>query len=647
MLAIHRAGQVGRLCAVLPKGQASNELLLTARLQSTQAQQSQSAAALERQKKKEKAMSRKAVHSKSFAQNMFRGIIEPEQVFPYPKVLDSDQMETLQMLVPLAERVMGEQNDPLKNDQLETVPEETVQQLRELGAFGLQVPVDLGGVGLTNTQYARLTEIVGGNDLGVGIFIGAHQSIGFKGILIAGTQEQKEQYLPKLASGEHIAAFALTEPSSGSDAGSIKTRAELSKDGKHWIMNGAKIWISNGGIAHVFTVFAKTPVTDPATGTTTEKVTAFIVERAFGGVSHGPPEKKMGIKCSNTAEVYFENTPIPVENVLGGVGNGFKVAMAILNNGRFGMGAALSGTMRSVIKKAAEHATQRVQFGSRIDSYGAIQEKLARMAMIHYATESMAYMVSGTMDRGYEDYQLEAAISKIFASEAAWFCTDEAIQVLGGNGFMKALGLEKVMRDLRIFRIFEGTNDILRLFVALTGIQYAGGHLQELQRAVKDPISNFGVVLGEVSKRAMGGLGLGSSNSLGDKVHPNLADSAALTCKCVDVFGNAVEKLLIKHGKSIINEQFLLNRLANASIDIYAMSCMLSRCTKSLNEGLESAHHEELMTKVWCSEAYDRVQTNLGMLKSPTALDNFKTMAKISEGVCDRVSVVQGNPLGV
>lgn len=638
--------KVGRMLIVVPKSQVvGSELMIGARLQSTAA--APSAAALERQKKKEKAMNKKAVHSKSFAQNMFRGMIEAEQVFPYPEVLNADQKETLQMLVPLAERVMGEQNDPMKNDELERVPEDTIQNLRDLGAFGLQVPEELGGVGLTNTQYARLTEIVGGNDLGVGIFIGAHQSIGFKGILIAGTPEQKEKYLPKLASGENFAAFALTEPSSGSDAGSIKTRAVLNKEGTHYILNGGKIWISNGGIAEIFTVFAKTPVVDEATGTTTEKVSAFIVERSFGGVTNGPPEKKMGIKCSNTAEVYFENTPIPLENVIGGIGNGFKVAMAILNNGRFGMGAALSGTMRTVITKATEHATQRVQFGSRIDSYGAIQEKLARMSMIHYATESMAYMVSGTMDRGYDDYQLEAAISKIFASEAAWYVTDEGIQVLGGNGYMKSLGLEKVMRDLRIFRIFEGTNDILRLFVALTGIQYAGGHLKELQKAVKDPISNFGVLLDQVSKRAKGGLGIGPGNSLADKVHANLVDSAGLVCNGVDMFGGAVEKLLIKHGKGIINEQFLLSRLADVTIDLYSMTCVLSRCSKSLNEGLESAHHEEMMTKVWCNEAFERINRNLNMLKNPTNLENFKIMAKISEGVCERVSPVQGNPLGV
>jgi len=615
------------------------------RLQSTAAQPSE--AALARQKIKEKAMQKKAVNSNSFVQNVFRGLIEPTQVFPFPVALDEEQRENLEMLVPIAERVMTEQNDPLLNDQMETVPEDTVNALRELGAFGLQVPVELDGVGLTNTQYARLTEVVGGNDLGVGIFIGAHQSIGFKGILLAGTPEQKEKYLPKLASGENFAAFALTEPSSGSDAGSIKTRAVLNKEGTHWILNGGKIWISNGGIAEIFTVFAKTPILDPATGTETEKVSAFIVERSFGGVTNGPPEKKMGIKCSNTAEVYFENTPIPVENVLSKPGDGFKVAMEILNNGRFGMGAALSGTMRSVIAKATDHATNRVQFGSRIDGYGAIQEKIAQMSITHYATESMAYMVAGTMDAGYKDYHLEAAISKIFASEAAWNVTDEAIQILGGNGYMKALGLEKVMRDLRIFRIFEGTNDILRLFVALSGIQYAGGHLRELQKAIKNPIGNFGIVVGEVSKRAGHAVGLASGNHLAPHVHPNLTQSAALTCKGVDAFGAAVEAVLIKHGKNIINEQFLLNRLANATIDIYASSCVLARCSKSLNEGVESAHHEEMMTKVWCEEAYTRIINNLNELKNAERLSNYKTMSEISKNVCSKNGPVQGGPLGM
>merc|ERR1719432_508321 len=592
-------------------------------------------------------MQKKAVTSNSFVQNVFRGMIEPTQVFPFPVALDEEQRENLEMLVPIAERVMEEQNDPLLNDQLESVPEDTVNALRELGAFGLQVPVELDGVGLTNTQYARLTEVVGGNDLGVGIFIGAHQSIGFKGILLAGTPEQKEKYLPKLATGENFAAFALTEPSSGSDAGSIKTRAVLNEAGTHWILNGGKIWISNGGIAEIFTVFCKTPIVDPATGTETEKVSAFIVERSFGGVTHGPPEKKMGIKCSNTAEVYFENTPIPVENVLSKPGDGFKVAMEILNNGRFGMGAALSGTMRSVIAKATDHATNRVQFGSRIDGYGAIQEKIAQMSITHYATESMAYMVAGTMDAGYKDYHLEAAISKIFASEAAWNVTDEAIQILGGNGFMKALGLEKVMRDLRIFRIFEGTNDILRLFVALTGLQHAGGHLKQLQKAMKSPTANVSVIFGEAAKRAKRSVGLSNNNALAGVVHPNLAEQGALTSKAIEAFGISVESLLVKHGKNILEQQFLLNRLAAAAIDIYSSVVVLSRATRSLSMNSPSASHEEKIARVWCNEASDRIQLNLTALKSPSQLNNFATMSQISDEMCENGELVQPNPLGL
>uniref|UniRef100_A0A8C0GC69 Very long-chain specific acyl-CoA dehydrogenase, mitochondrial n=1 Tax=Chelonoidis abingdonii TaxID=106734 RepID=A0A8C0GC69_CHEAB len=510
--------------------------------------------------------------STSFVMNLFNGQFVPDNVFPFP----SGRMFLFKFEV----------NDPVENEKLESIETATLEGLKEMGAFGLQVPEELGGIGLTNTQYARVVEVVGVHDLGVGISLGAHQSIGFKGILLFGTQSQKEKYLPKLASGETMAAFCLTEPSSGSDAASIKTLAELSECGKFYTLNGGKIWISNGGTAEIFTVFAKTPVKEP-TGEVKDKISAFIVERAFGGVTSGPPEKKMGIKCSNTAEVHFDNVKVPAENLLGELGKGFMVAVNILNNGRFGMASALAGTMRGVIVKAVDHAANRKQFGDKISNYGAIQEKIARMAMLHYVTESMAYVVSANMDMKVPDYKLEASISKIFASvrgseqEAAWYVTDECIQVLGGMGYMKETGVERVLRDLRIFRIFEGTNDILRLFVALTGIEVRG----------------------------------------------SLAGSLA-----------SVQVLL--------NQQFHLKRVADAAIDIYAMAVVISRASRSLSLGQPTAEHEKLLCQTWSHEAFERVRENLRAVKSSTWNQSFANMKLISNAVVQNQGILATHPLG-
>ncbi|XP_028284958.1 very long-chain specific acyl-CoA dehydrogenase, mitochondrial [Parambassis ranga] len=587
-----------------------------------------------------------AAESKSFAVNIFKGQISTAQVFPFPSVLNEEQEQFLRELVGPVSKFFEEVNDPAKNDALEKVEDHTMEGLKEMGAFGLQVPPDLGGLGLSNTQYARLVEIVGGHDMGVGITLGAHQSIGFKGILLFGNPAQKEKYLPKLATGENVAAFCLTEPASGSDAASIKTTAVLSPCGKYYTLNGSKIWISNGGLAEIFTVFAKTPMEDPKTGEMKDKITAFVVERSFGGVTNGPPEKKMGIKASNTAEVYFDNVRVPVDCVLGEVGGGFKVAMNILNNGRFGMAAALSGTMKSVLAKAVDHAANRTQFGNKIHTYGAIQEKMARMAMLHYVTESMAYMISGNMDSGATEFQIEAAISKIFASEAAWTVTDECIQVMGGMGFMKDTGVERVMRDLRIFRIFEGTNDILRLFVALNGFQNAGNQLKNLQKALRNPLANTGLLTVEISKRAKRIAGFSTGLTLQGAVHPELAKSGDLAVKAIEQFGAVTEQLLIKHGKKIIDEQFVLKRVADCAIDLYAMVVVLSRASRSLSQGHASAQHEKMLCETWCMEAHDRIMRDITLLRSGESKQLFKNLRSISGALVENGGVVSPHPLG-
>ncbi|XP_027802684.1 very long-chain specific acyl-CoA dehydrogenase, mitochondrial isoform X1 [Marmota flaviventris] len=585
--------------------------------------------------------------SKSFAVGMFKGQLTTDQVFPYPSVLNEEQTQFLKELVGPVARFFEEVNDPAKNDTLERVEETTLQGLKELGAFGLQVPSELGGVGLCNTQYARLAEIVGMHDLGVGVTLGAHQSIGFKGILLFGTKAQKEKYLPKVASGETLAAFCLTEPSSGSDAASIRSSAVPSPCGKYYTLNGSKIWISNGGLADIFTVFAKTPVTDAATGAVKEKITAFVVERSFGGVTHGPPEKKMGIKASNTAEVYFDGVQVPSENVLGEVGGGFKVAVHILNNGRFGMAATLAGTMKAIISKAVDHAANRTQFGDKIHNFGLIQEKLARMAMLQYVTESMAYMLSANMDQGSTDFQIEAAISKIFGSEAAWKVTDECIQIMGGMGFMKEPGVERVLRDIRIFRIFEGTNDILRLFVALQGCMDKGKELSGLSSALKNPFGNAGLLLGEAGKQLRRRAGLGSGLSLSGVVHPELSRSGELAVQALEQFATVVEAKLIKHKKGIVNEQFVLQRLADGAIDLYAMVVVLSRASRSLSEGYPTAQHEKMLCDSWCIEAAARIQENMtALLSDPRQQELFRNFKSISKALVERGGVVTSNPLG-
>ncbi|XP_045760203.1 complex I assembly factor ACAD9, mitochondrial isoform X1 [Mirounga angustirostris] len=462
--------------------------------------------------------------SRAFAKELFLGKIEKKEVFPFPEV-SQDELNEINQFVGPVEKFFTEEVDSERIDREGKIPKETLEKLKSLGLFGLQVPEEYGGLGLSNTMYARLGEIVG-LDASIAVTLAAHQAIGLKGIILAGTKEQKAKYLPKLASGEHIAAFCLTEPSSGSDAASIKSRATLSEDKKHYILNGSKVWITNGGLANIFTVFAKTEVVD-SDSSVKDKITAFIVERAFGGVTNGKPEDKLGIRGSNTCEVHFENTKVPIENVLGEVGGGFKVAMNILNSGRFSMGSTVAGMLKKLIEMTAAYACTRKQFNKNLSEFGLIQEKFALMAQKAYVMESMAYLTAGMLDQpGFPDCSIEAAMVKVFSSEGAWQCVSEALQILGGSGYVKDYPYERFLRDSRILLIFEGTNEILRMYIALTGLQHAGriltARIKELKRG------NMTTIIETVGQRLRDSLGrtvdLGLTGKLG-AVHPSVAVS--------------------------------------------------------------------------------------------------------------------------
>ncbi|KAI6196689.1 hypothetical protein M3Y94_01138400 [Aphelenchoides besseyi] len=575
----------------------------------------------------------------SFCMNLFRGRVVLDHVFPFPLNLSEERREMLKMLLDPTTKFLEEVNDPFKNDEKSAIPMEQLKQFAELGAFGAVVPEEYEGAGLNNTQMGRLAELVGAHDLGLGVVMGAHQSIGYKGILLYGNDAQKQKYLPDVATGRKFAAFCLTEPSSGSDANSIRTRAQKSEDGKHYILNGGKIWISNGGFADVFTVFAQTPVRQPD-GTTKEKVSAFIVERGFGGVTNGAPEKKMGIKGSNTVEVHFENVKVPVENLLGKEGEGFKVAVNILNNGRFGIPAAMTGSMRFCIQKTIEHVTSRVQFGKKIMEFGDVQEKVADMIQRHYATESLLYMLASNMDRGVSDYQLEAAIGKVMASENAWQVCDDAIQLHGGMGFMRETELERVLRDLRIFRIFEGANDVMRLFVSLTGMQFAGKHLQKLAKDIKS--GGISTLFGEVKRRAFGS----SDGDFTSVVHPSLKSSASLLNTSVSSFGKTVEMLLAKHRRGIIDRQYELIRIADAAIEIYSLVAVLSRASYALNKDVDAAQSDLMIAQLYARRSSTRIQRYLNDIANLNN-DDLKKIEKISNQAFENGAIAHRHPIDI
>ncbi|KIG13928.1 Acyl-CoA dehydrogenase [Enhygromyxa salina] len=541
----------------------------------------------------------------SFARQLFFGSIEDDEVFPYPDELGVEERETLASLLDPLDRFLRERIDESDINHDKLLAPELLDELKEMGLFGLIIPTEYDGLGLSNTGYARLFERIAATSASIAVTVGAHQSIGLKGILLFGTDEQKQRYLPDLALGEKIAAFCLTEPSSGSDAASIRTRAELSEDGEHWLLNGGKLWITNGGFADVMTVFAQTPV--EIDGKRQDRITAFIVEREFGGVESGPEEHKLGLKGSSTTAIHFEDCKVPKSNVLGEVGGGFKIAMTILNNGRFGLAAGCVGGAKRLIRDAATYANERSQFNKKLSEFGLIKKKFAIMALNVYAAESMTYMTCGLMDRGGRDYSIEAAMSKVFASETMWTVANECLQVMGGLGYSREYAYERFVRDSRINMIFEGTNEILRLFIALSGIQAPGKHLRELASALKDPLENYSMLLTELVSRVRDRV---ITEDL-DRAHPKLKRAAVLIEDQTDAFGQVIERLLRHHGKSIIDEQMLIERLADVAIELYAMVAVVSRATRALEQSRAAASHEAQLASVFCQRANRRIRRRL------------------------------------
>ena len=544
----------------------------------------------------------------SFMRSLCAGEIEEDVIFPYPTLAD-DERETLTAVVDAVDAVLdGHAEDFRSWDTAGEMPAEFIQELREFGLFGLVIPEAQGGMDFGSMAYSRTIQQVARHDASVAVTVGAHSSIGMRGLKLYGTDEQCARFFPALASGEMIAAFCLTEAGAGSDAASITTRAEEKDD--HFLLNGSKIWVTNGGIADFFTVFAKTGDAEARSN-----LSALIVTRDMAGVSVGAHEDKMGIRASSTCTVYFENVKVPKENLLGPLHGGFKVAMNILNNGRSGLAGGCVGGMKTLIALAARHATERHQFGQPIGSFGLVKQKIGHMVVDCYATESAVGVLAALADRSYDDFSIEAAITKVFASEALWRSADEALQTAGGTGFMREYPYERVVRDCRINRIYEGANEVLRLFIALSALNDVGQRLKEMAGSLRgifdDPIKGFGLLYEYAKQRATWATGLPVSNPRMSKAHVALRAEAEIFEDTARDLAAMTDRLLRKHGRGIIGKQFATRRLADVMIDLFVLGCVISRVTASIEAiGQDAAAQEIEIAKAFAGQARGRCRRN-------------------------------------
>ncbi|XOV95237.1 MAG: acyl-CoA dehydrogenase family protein [Bacteroidota bacterium] len=491
----------------------------------------------------------------------------------------------------------------------------------ELGLLAVSVPEEYGGLGMSFNTSMLMADIIAASG-SFSTAYGAHTGIGTLPILYYGTEEQKQKYLPKLASGEWKASYCLTEPDAGSDANSGKTKAKLTEDGKHYLINGQKMWISNAGFADLFIVFAK--IDDD------KNLTAFLVEKTFGGITMNDEEKKLGIKGSSTRQVFFNDCKVPVENMLSERENGFKIAVNVLNVGRIKLGAGVINGCKHVINLATNYANERKQFGVSISSFGAIKHKLAEMAVKTYAIESASYRAGQNIDdsiqamidegkdpsqaklKSMEQFAVECAIIKIHGSEALDYCVDEGVQVYGGMGFSEEAPMARAYRDARITRIYEGTNEINRML--LVGMIF--------KKAMKGELDFF-TPAQEVGKE------LTSVPSFG------MADKSIPLASEKETLRNLKKALLMTAGKAaetfgpkLNDEQELLMHLADMVIEIYVAESVLLRTEKLMKlYGEDGSRLYQDLAQVYLYEAVRKIKDHGDeAVSSFTTGDELKVM---------------------
>jgi len=537
-----------------------------------------------------------------FANGLYFGQYLADKLPAYPDVAAN---ESLSQLVDQLAQTCREKIDPVAIDRNAEIPQPVVDELGRLGVLGACMPKSCGGLGLDQAAYCRLLEVLGGHCGSTALFVNAHHSIGPRALVLFGSEEQQRQWLPKLASGEWISAFALTEPQAGSDAANVQTTATPTDDGTGYRINGEKRWITNGGIAQVLTVMARTPVEGGDS-----KITAFIVTPDMPGFE--VVEKRMdkcGVRGTATARLAFRDMFVPKENILGKPGQGLKIALTVLDFGRTTFGASCTGAAKFCAERAIAHATSRVQFKQPLGSFEMVKEKIAYMTAGVFAMEAATYETAALIDADAGEYMLETAMLKVFSTEVLWRILNDTFQIHGGKAYFTDEPFERMLRDARINTIGEGANDVLRAFIALVGMRDVGLELKGVLEALMNPLANLAKLGGFAGQRIEKMFHSPQVAVSSDQ----LEDDAKRLGKRIGEFGSQVEKLLRTYREDIVDRQYQLERIADSATELYVSSCVLRRLDHLVRQ--DSSDAEQLKASLaagryYLQMAHRRIQRN-------------------------------------
>jgi alkylation response protein AidB-like acyl-CoA dehydrogenase len=535
-----------------------------------------SAAQIAQQKKQAEELLFAGPEHLGFAKSLFFGHFKADHLFAYP-TLPPDERAVVEEAVAKVKRFCDESIDAAAIDRNADIPRSVIDGLGRIGVLGMTAPKEYGGLGFSQQGYCKVLEVIGGHDSAVGVFVNAHGSIGIRALVLFGNEEQKNRWLPGLASGQKLAAFALTEEQAGSDAGNVQTTATPTEDGQAYILNGTKRYITNGGIADVLTVMARTPVP----GSSETKVTAFLVTPDMPGFKVVEPRAaKLGIRGTATAWLAFENMRVPATNILGQLGKGLKIALTVLDFGRTTFGATCTGAAKTCLRAASKHVKTRVQFQQPLAEFELVKKKIAFMAAHAFAMEAMTAECAALIDSGADDYMLETAMLKVFATEHLWTIVNDTIQLFGGQAYFCNEPYERMLRDARINTIGEGANDVLKAFIAVVGSRAPG---LQLDAARRSPIKHRSKLL-QVGWEQTGGRWSLPEVPVQSR---ELQGEARVLARHVKHLGRALPWVFLRAGseEKYVQSQYAHERLADIATDLYAAAGTLSRLDHLLTQG--------------------------------------------------------------